>query len=481
MTAQNQPLPCRVLVVDDDHALSRTLVWVLSENGYLVSAIPSGDELFQRLEQEHYDLLLLDIALPGESGIELLKQLKADPRYRELPILMISSLSPEEAGVTALGLGAADFIAKPFGMRNLLARVKARLRAGMELNQARSAARTQTEMLRILQEITATLSPEEIFQVLVRRVAQGLRISKCSILLTNADAPFATVVAAYENPTLRDMRVDLGRYPEIRQALERGAPVLIASIESDPILAPARAEWEETGRGLPATSAIVVPFGLRNGQNGVFFLRTAGEDPALNVQDLEFANQVIRAAVASLEKAYDLQHAMQEQEQFRLLAETDPLTGLANRRALSQRLAIEVERALRYRKSIACLMVDVDHFKVTNDTYGHQVGDLILTQLAGLLRREQRAMDLVTRFGGEEFVMLLPETGPTGARTMANRLIQRVAAYQFGRPDLPVGITISVGIAVLPDTDVLDADSLLARADLNLLRAKQAGRNRAEG
>jgi len=471
----------RILLIDDDFALSRTISWVLSEHGYHVTSIPSGDELFHRLEADRYDLLLLDISLPGASGFDLLTRLQADDRYRGIPILMISSIAEEETSVKALGLGAVDFVAKPFSIRDLLARVKARLRAGMELNQARTSARSQGETLEILREITASQSPDEIFQVLVRRVAEGLRISRCSIVMADGAPDTATVIAAYENPTLRNMEIALSRYPEIRQALETGSPTIITSLTHDPLLDPVRTEWEAAGQAVLTTSAIVLPFSVRSGRSGVFYLRTIGTEPTLNVQDLGYADQVITAALPTIERAYDLQHAIEEQEQFRHLAETDPLTGLSNRRALDARLQVEVDRALRYRKALSCLVIDVDHFKATNDTYGHQIGDLVLTQLGDLFRREQRTVDLVARYGGEEFVILLPETGPVGARTMAERIIKRVDAFAFGRPNLPVHVTVSIGIATLPEDGVSDADSLLERADANLLRAKAAGRNRYQG
>lgn len=471
----------RILLIDDDFALSRTIAWVLSEHGYHVTSIPSGDELFSRLEADRYDLLLLDISLPGASGFDLLTRLQADDRYRSIPILMISSIAEEEASVKALGLGAVDFVAKPFSIRDLLARVKARLRAGMELNQARTAARSQGETLEILREITASQSPDEIFQVLVRRVAEGLRISRCSIVMVDGAPDTATVIAAYENPTLRNMGIALSRYPEIRQALETGSPTIITSLTHDPLLAPVRTEWEAAGHAVLTTSAIVLPFSVRDDRSGVFYLRTVGTEPTLNVQDLSYADQVITAALPTIERAYDLQRAIAEQEQFRHLAETDPLTGLSNRRALDARLQVEVDRALRYRKALSCLVIDVDHFKATNDTYGHQIGDVVLTQLGDLFRREQRTVDLVARYGGEEFVILLPETGPVGARTMAGRIIKRVDAFAFGRPNLPVHVTVSIGIATLPEDGVSDATSLLERADANLLRAKAAGRNRYQG
>lgn len=468
----------RILVVDDDHALARTLNWVLTENGYDVSALPSGDLLFDRLAEDSFDLLLMDIAMPGTDGLVLLEQLKADQRYRDLPVLMLSSLPPEEATVRALGLGAADFLAKPFPIRDLLARVKARLRAGMELNQVRAAARSQAEMLQIIREITATLSPEEIFQVLVRRVAQGLRISRCSILLESPEPSSALVVAAYENPMLRELPVDLRKYPEVRQALMTGEPVLAAGADTDPLYSVARMEWEEEGRQVPTTSAAVLPFRLANQRKGVFFLRTTGADPVLNRQDMDFAGQVINTAVSTLEKAYAHQEARLQGEEFRQLAETDPLTGLVNRRVLAERLNSEADSAMRLGTPLSCLVVDVDRFKQLNDSYGHPVGDMILVQLSELFQDERRGTDVVARFGGEEFVILLPETALQGAQIFSQRLLERIAANRFGPPDRPIRITVSIGIAALPDPDIPDSTALLARADERLLQAKAEGRNR---
>jgi len=145
----------KIIVADDDQALSRTLSWILKENGYEVLTVPGGEHLFDHLEAEAFDLLLLDIMMPKVDGLQLLQRVKADPRYKDLPVLMISSMPPEEATVRSLGLGAADFIPKPFRVRELLARVKAHLRVGRELNQARAEARSRSEMIDIMQEVTA--------------------------------------------------------------------------------------------------------------------------------------------------------------------------------------------------------------------------------------------------------------------------------------------------------------------------------------
>jgi two-component system cell cycle response regulator len=471
------PAP-KIIVADDDQALSRTLTWILKENGYEVVTVPNGEHLLDHLEQEQFDLLLLDIMMPKVDGLQLLEQVKGDPRHKDLPVLMISSMPPEEATVRSLGLGAADFISKPFRVRELLARVKAHLRVGRELNQARAEARSRSEMVDILQEVTASLKPDEIYHILVRRVARGLRISKCSLVIANPGDEHGIVVAAYENPMLRNLRVELKRYPEIQRALMTGQVVLSKDVQTDDLYRDVRAEWEAEGHSVPTRSAIALPFTLRDQPAGIFFLRTTDEDPPLNQQDVEFADQVIRAAVAALEKAYDLETAVLGREQMKQLAETDPLTETYNRRALSEKLLQEMERANRYGTVLTCLMIDVDNFKKINDTYGHAVGDNVLRQLAGIFRREQRAVDVVARYGGEEFVILLPETAGSGARIFAERILRRVATHDFGEGARPVHATISIGIASFPDDRVSDGESLLKLADTNLYKAKLDGRNR---
>jgi two-component system cell cycle response regulator len=471
------PAP-KLLVADDDAALSRTLWWILKENGYEVTTVPGGENLLEHLGTEPYDLLLLDIMMPKVDGLQLLERVKADPRFKDLPVLMISSMPPEEATVRSLGLGANDFIPKPFKVKELLARVKAHLRVGRELNQARAEARTRSEMMDIMQEVTASLKPDEIYQILVRRVAQALSISRCSILLAGPDEGAATVVAAYENPMLRNLPVDLRRYPEIHHCLVSGDVILVRDVCNDPLFREIRETWSAEGRPVPARSALCIPFALNGSTAGVFFLRTTGEDAPLNDSDLDFAQDVIRSAVAALEKAYDLEHAVAGQEEMRQLAETDPLTAVYNRRALMEKLEQEMDRAARYATRLTGMMIDIDNFKQINDTHGHLVGDKVLKQLANLLRREQRSVDIVARYGGEEFVVLLPETTTSESRNFAERILRRVAQHDFGDPGRPVRVTISIGVASYPDERVSDGVSLLKLADSHLYRAKNDGRNR---
>ena len=307
--AATAPAP-RILVADDDESLVRTLTWILKENGYEVAVCPGGDSLFAKLEEIKPALLLLDIMMPKVDGLQLLERLKQDERYKDLPVLMVSSMPPEEATVRALGLGAADFISKPFRVRELLARVEAHIRVGRALATAREEARSRAAMVDILHEVTDSLKPDEMYHILARRVARALNISKCSMVLAKPGDQQGVVVAAYENPMLRNLQIELSRYPEIRKAVSTGRLVLVEEVATDPLYEDERRRWEREDIKVPTRSAVALPFWMKDQQIGVFFLRTTGDDPPLTRADASFAETVIKTAVSAIEKAYDFETAV---------------------------------------------------------------------------------------------------------------------------------------------------------------------------
>jgi two-component system cell cycle response regulator len=469
----------RLLLATEDTALARTLSWVLKENGYDVVTALGGPQLIDRLDQETYDLLVVDLANSDAGTMDRLARVRDDARHQDVPLFVITDAAFDVNLLDVFGLNASDVIRRPYQVRELLARIKAHLRVGRELNRARAEARSRNELVSILKEITASLNSEEIYQILVRRVAAGLRIARCSVVLAGPEEHQGTVVAAYENPNLRDLRVDLRKYPEITRALDTGETVMVTDVDGDPLYEDVRTTWGADQAGARRTrSAMALPFTLSGRGRGVFFLRTTADDPPLNRLDLGFAEQVIEAAVTALEKAYDLEHADGPGGQLRELADTDPLTGCANRRVLDLRLREELDRARRYDQVVTVVLLDVDDFKRVNDTYGHQCGDRVLKQLAFLLRRELRTMDFLARYGGEEFVVVLPETGGTGARLFTDRILRRVQQHNFGDAAIPVQATVSAGLATFPDDRIADDETLMRLADENLYKAKRAGRNR---
>jgi diguanylate cyclase (GGDEF)-like protein len=157
---------------------------------------------------------------------------------------------------------------------------------------------------------------------------------------------------------------------------------------------------------------------------------------------------------------------------------SDPLTGCMNRRALETALRTDLRQARRRGSAVAVVAIDVDHFKEVNDSRGHPVGDVVLQQVASIMKTTARDTDSVARFGGDEFVVVLPDTGWQGALMFAERLRHSVDEFTFGPPDAPLDLTISLGVALARSTDATSAELLLKEADAALYKAKTAGRNR---
>ena len=188
----------------------------------------------------------------------------------------------------------------------------------------------------------------------------------------------------------------------------------------------------------------------------------------------------LRAAeeLAKARTAFDtLETTIADNRRLMALATTDPLTRVLNRRALADRLAIEMDRSRRYASELAILLIDLDFFKRINDTAGHLVGDEVLRQLAACIQEAVRTVDIVARYGGEEFVVILPETSPNGAMTFADRLRMGIETREFAVGEGVIRLTVSIGVSTFPAANVASADDLFARADAAMYRAKQDGRN----
>lgn len=193
--------------------------------------------------------------------------------------------------------------------------------------------------------------------------------------------------------------------------------------------------------------------------------------PSFSTDELQFLEAIASQTALALEKVKLI--AFLEN-----LSITDELTGIANRRHFEWRLAEEIERARRYQYPLSALMLDLDHFKQINDTYGHQVGDAVLQQFAQRLKRTLRRTDFLARYGGEEFIILAPQTSSDRALILAERLRRAVdESPMFVSPDLQIHITISIGVAVFPE-HAQNGNDLVRAADEALYKAKQTGRNK---
>jgi diguanylate cyclase (GGDEF)-like protein len=221
-----------------------------------------------------------------------------------------------------------------------------------------------------------------------------------------------------------------------------------------------------------ATSALVVPLFVSNRVMGSLQLFRAGANKPFNKEDAQLLWILALVAENLLTREY-------ANEGLLRFAFTDYLTGLRTRGYFEQQLELEFKRAERKQQKFALLMIDIDHFKILNDTFGHHVGDQLLRDVTSILMKDMREVDTVARYGGEEFVIILPETTESGALFVAQRLRRAVDQAKFfaGSPHSVQHLTISIGVA-LYDTDAQFKRDLIEFADAALYAAKHAGRNR---
>ena len=392
-----------------------------------------------------------------------------------------SSAAPADAGEdTGLQAGLpADPPASAETAGNQLEALRAALRkAEGELLRTRQDAESKRHLVDIMHEVMGNLSTEEIFHMVARRLARALQLSHSSVILARPGDASGVVATAFEQPNLVNLEVDLDRYPEVSAALEQKRPVLIQDLQTSPWYARLREQWARDGTRMSVRSVIAIPFAFETSRTGVFLLRRTVDQDPLAASDVDFADTVIKSAVNAIEQAHTIEQTKADNARLEALAHTDSLTHLLNRRALTIRLVAELERVRRYNSPLTMLMIDLDHFKLVNDTFGHLVGDEVLRGLAMILQRSVRSVDMVARYGGEEFVVVLPETGEMGAVAFAERIRQRAEQHNFeAARSATVRITVSIGVSCFPSPHVESAEDLFARADAALYRAKDRGRN----
>ncbi len=347
-----------------------------------------------------------------------------------------------------------------------------------ELQRVREEGESRRHLVEILHDVMGNLPTEEIFHLLVRRLARALNLSHASVILASPGSTTGVVATAFEQPHLHDLEIELDKYPEVVSALRGGIPVLIPDLEYCPLYATLREQWKTEGTKVTVRSIMALPFPLDDTKGGVFLLRRTVDTPKFDAGDVDFASTVVKSGVAAIQRAHAIESTRADNHRLEALAQTDPLTQLMNRRALTVRLVTEMERVRRYNAPLALLLLDLDHFKLVNDTYGHLAGDDVLFGVATLLQRAARSVDTVARYGGEEFVMVLPETGKQGAMSFANRVREKIASQRFSIASREeIHITGSIGVATYPSRGIDSVEDLFRAADAALYRAKGSGRN----
>jgi len=451
-------MTARVLVVDDVPANVKLLEARLSAEYFDVTTASNGIEALALCERAECDIILLDVMMPELDGFEVCRKIKSNPLTHHIPVVMVTALDQPSDRVRGLEAGADDFLTKPVTDIALISRVRSLARLKMVTDELRMRAVTSKEiglqnpdreaMLdtgrggRVLIVDDRPISYERIVKTLSAEHTVDVEINPNEALFRSAEGNYDLVVVSLNLQEFDGLRL----CSQIR-SLERtrNLPIL-ALAESDSTAKLAR--------------------GLEIGVNDYL------------VRPIDKNEMLARVRTQVKKKRYT--ERLRDNMQMSIeLAITDGLTGLFNRRYMETHLGTLVDQSAARGKPITVLVLDIDYFKAINDSYGHDAGDDVLREFALRIRKATRNIDLACRYGGEEFVIVMPETDMAVATAVAERLRRRIAtepfAIQKGARHLEV--TISIGIAALSGIND-NAATILKRADQALYRAKRDGRNR---
>jgi len=472
----------RILVVDDEDNVRRLLDGICRRAGYDVVSVSDGAEALAALDQGFFQVCVVDLHLPRVDGMEVLR--RAKELHPDSQVIIFTGYGDIDSAVQALRLGAYDYLQKPFADTNLIrvsisralerwrladsnTRLLAELReANQELGRRR---RQQLHYINYIgQAMGGALDCEDVSRVLLRAVVESTGCDGAGVLLLpprGKSHPWA----------LTDGREPLS--PEEQNALVE------AMVERLPAhTRPDVTTVELEGSPFPgAGESRASPWGrfdfrllqVRDQLDGVAALASRAEGP-LNDEALSFFAILANQASTALANAHLFART-------RELATRDGLTGLCNHRHFFELLNAEISRAERHNEEVAVIMLDIDSqgkgmgLKAVNDTYGHQAGDDLLRAIGQLLRSIVRAADVVARYGGDEFIIMAPETDREQALQLAERLCERLYETPFRFGDAEVHVTASFGAAVFRPGEGQTADSVVSLADQGLYLAKGRG------
>ncbi len=445
----------RILVVDDNPLNVKLLAARLTREYYAVTTASNGLEALNLAQQEPPDIILLDVMMPDMDGYETCRRLRGDPRTQHIPVIMVTALSDAEDRIKGLEAGAQDFLSKPIHDVALFARVRSLLRLKMVMDEWRMRHSTGSS-----------------FGITTGQYDEALDVNKPNILLVTDDP--------LEHDQIKQALQPL--HPKLHQVTQTEAAKNAARSADYDLVICSLALQQDDGlricpelRGQEQTRHVPI---LLIGDQTDYERVARGLDLGANDYLLEplDATELLARVTNQVRFRRSYERLKQSYEQSLSLAVTDPLTGSFNRRYFDNHLPRLMERGVSLNKPLALLVIDADHFKRINDSYGHAAGDAVLQELANRLLQNLRPSDFVARYGGEEFVVVLPETDNATAQGIATRLLETVGGKPFNigaAGEAPV--TVSIGLAGMQANDT--PATLFQRADQAAYGAKQAGRN----
>ncbi|MBY5348396.1 PleD family two-component system response regulator [Rhizobium leguminosarum] len=451
-------MTARILVVDDIPANVKLLEARLLAEYFDVMTAADGYTALAICERNQVDLILLDIMMPGIDGFEVCERLKASQKTAHIPVVMVTALDQPTDRVRGLKAGADDFLTKPVNDLQLISRVKSLLRL-----------KTLSDELRIRADTAHTMGIDDL-----TRAGEGRADETAQVLLVDGRANSQERIVKALKP-VADVLALSDPQAALFEAAESAFDLVIVNAnfdDYDPLRLCSQLRSLERTRFLPI----------------LIITEQGADDMVVRALDLGVNDYIIRPVDPNELVARSLTQIRRKRYNDRLrasvkqtieLAVTDPLTGLYNRRYLDNHLNVLFNRSMARGRPLSVLITDIDRFKHVNDTYGHDGGDEVLREFSNRVRSTIRGADLACRYGGEEFVVVMPDTSPEIAAAVAERLRAAIesAPFMLKHSGEALNVTASFGIASRI-ASVLTPGQLMKQADLALYEAKNTGRNR---
>lgn len=450
-------MTARVLVVDDILANVKLLEARLSAEYFEVLSAFSGKEALDICQRERVDVVLLDVMMPGMDGFEACKRLKSNPKTHHIPVVMVTALDQPSDKVQGLESGADDFLTKPVDDIALVTRVK---------NLARLKMLNDEMVLRASTGKRLGMSDNNA-------LAEALSGRGGKVLLID-DHPRSAARLSEALAQSHQTSVEQDPSNALRRITNEDFDLLIISLslkDVDGLRICSQARSHERSRRVPII--ILVEPG-----DDARLLR--GLDLGVNdylMRPIERHEMMarVKSQIKRKRHADFLRNSLEESVEASVI---DALTGLHNRRYMESHMQTLLTAAIKGGHPLSVLLADIDHFKKVNDTYGHDVGDVVLKEFSKRFARNTRGVDLACRLGGEEFMIVMPDTDIARAYQVGERLRACIAADPFPiSSEQSIRVTASVGLATLEHKDDT-AEVLYKKADQALYAAKRGGRNR---
>lgn len=472
----------KILIADDDHEICKLLERALQLHGYTTVCAHDGVEAHRILQAGKFDLLLTDLVMPKRDGMQLIRDARA--LDGDLEVVILTGYGSFGNAIEALRLGAFDLLEKPIEgdiLVHTVARALERRRlrlANRDLVSELRAAKERLEQQRAselerIEQIGRALATNLKREQIVELLQQALLVNEdygceaVALLAWNNQGEYSNLAVRSRHRLAGPVLLDIRRLM-LRFAEEAGGPGADGPLPETNLGTSDKSRPEtETVNLLSGYDSERLP--VQGTPMGVLAVFGTNQD-TLSVECRRVFHILARQAAVALDSIALF-------EQVSDLAHRDGLTRLYNHLYFMDVLESEVRRARRYRRPVSLLFIDIDHFKQVNDSFGHPAGDQVLTKLSHIFLACARDTDLVGRYGGEEFVVLLPESSEREGALLAERLRHQVESHTFHVNGDQAHITLSIGVASFFPEHVGTSDELVHAADDALLKAKAAGRN----